>query len=244
MAIFAVRGFFVFAYTVLMTTSIDAPTPTADALRKHLLTRLQQPLPGRAAQRRAAPSLSYGRHYGPPLPNARRAAVLIFLCPSEANGFVIPLTVRPQALSHHPGQVALPGGRQEANESLEETARRETIEELGPDAIPCQWLGQLSDVYVFASNNIVRPFVAWCDRRPTWTPDPSEVEQVIELPLQTLHPPVPWTHQSIHRAMRGAEGNLVPGVHFRAPAIVHDNHCIWGATAMILAELSAVLHPC
>lgn len=90
-------------------------------------------------------------------------------------------------MTHHGGQICLPGGRIEAGESAVDAALREYEEELGlpVDVIRCA--GSLRPIYVFASDNLVDTLV-FTARTPTedWNPDPVEVDDVIEMPVATL----------------------------------------------------------
>src|SRR2546421_5104540 len=95
-----------------------------------LTARVGAGLPGRAAQRVMAHRLAYGRHHGPVPDDARRAAVLLALHRTPA-GWSIPAILRPETMKAHAGQVSLPGGLVEANETLVQAALREVGEELG-----------------------------------------------------------------------------------------------------------------
>jgi hypothetical protein len=86
-------------------------------------------------------------------------------------------------------------------------------------------LGELDDVFTVVSNFLIKPYVARVSARPSYSPDPGEVAEVIEVPLRELgNPGIYWT-----------EERIVPGgerrdVHFFKPG----DHVIWGATARIL----------
>src|SRR5262245_26111075 len=102
----------------------------ASAMAGHLASALAQGLPGRAAQRAMAHGLAYGRHHGPVPDDARQAAVLLALHQAPA-GWSIPAILRPLAMKAHAGQVSLPGGLIEAEETAAQAALREFEEELG-----------------------------------------------------------------------------------------------------------------
>lgn len=214
---------------------------------------------------RLVPELSYGRHRGPARPQSRVAAVAVTLYHCPTQGWVIPLTLRPLNLQHHAGQVCLPGGRVEAGETIFEAAFREFREELGVDAKVTNFCGQLSPQYVYASDNLVHPVVAVIEHPQPWKPDPVEVSQVITLPLSQLETLVTETFSennggSFSRKttgssrvksqgrqvikQRGVEVNSaeVDQLRFRAPVLTHQEHQIWGATALILDQLARVLH--
>jgi 8-oxo-dGTP pyrophosphatase MutT (NUDIX family) len=143
----------------------------------------------------------------------------------------LPLIVRPQHLEHHAGQIGLPGGIIEADETPIDAARRELHEELGVPRHDIDVLGQLSPLYVYGSNHYVIPHVAISAHSPTFIVNVDEVAEVIELPLPYLLDP----------AQIDTEAREHRGVRFRAPYLAFGPHHIWGATAMILGEFAAVL---
>ncbi|WP_197138008.1 NUDIX hydrolase [Crateriforma conspicua] len=151
------------------------------------------------------------------------------------------LTRRPSLLKHHGGQICFPGGRVESGEDTREAALREFAEELGRPALVRQWIGRLACQYVYASDNRVTPWVAWLHKDPTpWCPDPAEVDEVLDLPLETLLRQVVAGNLSRHteiRSVRRGE-HRVGHLQFRTPAFAHGEHKVWGATAMILDELA------
>lgn len=175
--------------------------------------------------------MSYGRHSGPAACDAKVAAVLLLLFPTE-HGWMIPLTLRQPHLSVHAGQVSLPGGSMEAGESTWDTARRETQEELGWDPRLAQLVGPLSPLYVFNSNYLVHPWVAYTTKRPHFIPNEREVARVIEFPVQ------PMPSRNASQRMTIERGKL----HFSAPYWECGPLRIWGATYIILSELAAVLN--
>lgn len=193
-----------------------------------LARRLQEPLPGWPAQVRYQPELSLGRHRGPPPLTARQAAVLVLLYPHEQQWHV-PLMLRPLHMPDHAGQVSLPGGMIEPGETSREAAIREYTEELGAPADDLELLGQLSPLYLFATNFQITPWVATVGAQPRWQPSEREVQRLLEVPLPHLLDPLNTSH--IERRQRGLE--------FRAPCFRWDSEAIWGATSMILAELIA-----
>ena len=200
-----------------------------DDLPTRLTERLQQPLPGAAAHRRFAPDLSYARQAGPAPSDARRAAVMILLYPH--NGcWHLPLTVRPDHLPDHPGQISLPGGMLEYGESTRTAALRELQEELGIGA-DIEILGKLSPLFVYVSNFLVTPWIGALSERPQFQPSADEVADVLEVPLDHL-----LTEENIGDRLVSRRG-----VQYRAPHFCWEEHCVWGATAMMLSELVEVL---
>jgi len=182
-----------------------------------------------AARRRLEPELSYGRHAGPAPTTARPAAVMILLYRRDGR-WHLPLTVRPVTLAKHGGQISLPGGTVEPDESSHDAAVRELGEELGV-AGTVEPLGQLHDCYVFASDFVVTPWVAATACEPQWRLDANEVERVVEMPLDMLLNPQAVGNMTIER------GPLV----FRAPCYRMGTDCVWGTTSVILGELAEAL---
>ena len=99
-------------------------------VRQQIARSLARGLPGAAAQRLFEPELAYGRHAGPAAVDARQAAVLVLVYFQGGTWFV-PVTVRTPGMREHAGQIALPGGAVEAEETPRQAALREFKEELG-----------------------------------------------------------------------------------------------------------------
>jgi 8-oxo-dGTP pyrophosphatase MutT (NUDIX family) len=202
------------------------------AMMELLRTALAGELPGRSAQRWMAHRLAYGRHHGPIPAGARKAAVLLALQRS-GTGWSLPAILRSETMKTHAGQVSLPGGLMEADETVAQTALREFEEELGGAAADrLQVVGQLSPVYVFVSDFEVTPVVAVCDGALEFAPNPQEVAAVVDLPLDRLTDPNVRGEHLIERR----------GLSFTVPHFAIAGQRIWGATSLILAEFVAVLH--
>src|SRR5262245_56224704 len=124
----------------------------------HLGAALAGGLPGRNSHRAMAHRLAYGRHHGPIPDDARRAAGLVALLPAAA-GWCIPAILRPKTMKAHAGQVSLPGGLIESDETVAQTALREFEEELGAPTGGLRVIGRLTPIYVFVSGFEVTPLV-------------------------------------------------------------------------------------
>jgi 8-oxo-dGTP pyrophosphatase MutT (NUDIX family) len=208
---------------------IDWDQTEPEALAAALRQALARGLPGRAAQRAMAHRLAYGRHHGPIPADARQAAVLVALHPA-ANGWSVPAILRPVAMRAHAGQVSLPGGMVELDETPEQTALREFEEELGASAATLEVIGRLTPVYVFVSGFVITPLIAVSPQPLVFRPNPDEVAAVLELPLVDL----------LDEAHRGRHTIERRGLTFTVPHFAVAGYEVWGATSLILAEFVAL----
>lgn len=204
---------------------------TFEACLTHLRRRLAQPLPGQAAQFRMAPRYRQDAELadvrGKP---CREAAVLALLHPLADDAPALVLTVRPPDMKHHGGQIAFPGGRREADEARETTALREAEEEVGLPQDQVDLLGPLTPLYIPPSNFCVYPFVGAVEQHPDLYPADEEVAEILHVPLARLL--APTTHREEPWTLRGREVVV--------PYFSIAEHKVWGATAMMLAELLAL----
>ncbi len=193
---------------------------------------LRQSLPGRTAQVLMAP---HPRPLDPPSAThePRRAGVLLLLYSVEENGqLFLVLTRRTESVAYHKGQISLPGGAQDAQDtSPAHTALREACEEVGICRDDVRLLGRLTPVYIEASDFWIEPFVAYAPRRPAFKVQPDEVAEILEVPI---------THFLGDRN-RAVEDWLLHDTPMRVPYFNVFGHKVWGATAMVLAEFAAVL---
>ncbi len=159
----------------------------------------------------------------------RVAAVLCALVMREE--WQVILTQRPETMPSHPGQIAFPGGKAEPEESIAQTALRETEEEIGVGASNIQLLGRLPS-FNAVSRYRITPFVGVVDSNAVITPDPREVESVFEVPLSFLMN----TSNHIRREVFFDEKNHVLfDMPYDEADGTHRN--IWGMTAMTLYRL-------
>ncbi len=154
------------------------------------------------------------------------AAVMLLLWP-EPDGLKLLLTRRAQHLRHHPGQISLPGGKIEPEESASEAALRETEEEVGLCASHIQLLGSLPLINT-STGFVVSPWLGFIAQKPQWCINPNEVDSLIELPLALALSP---RHRTSLWFERKQQKQLL---HF----IPYQGSLIWGATAAILQQLA------
>lgn len=158
------------------------------------------------------------------------AAVLICLV-ERPDGPGLLLTQRTTHLRDHPGQISLPGGRAEDTDtSLRATALREAQEEIGLSPDQVEILGDLAN-YDTVTGYRIHPVVGWL--RQPFMPriDPYEVDEVFELPLSWVIDPKNHQRRSFRRGAMTRTYYVLP----------YRNRFIWGATAGILINFSALL---
>lgn len=207
-------------------------TAALATLQSFLDRRLTEPLPGTEAQLEMAPAYrmepEQARVDGK---DCREAAVLALVHP-HAEGLAVLLTVRHGDLHDHAGQVSFPGGSREAGESCQHTALREAHEETGlpPEAVTLH--GALTPLFIPPTAFCVYPFVGTTGASIGFTPDPREVDRIVHAPLGRLLDP----------SVRCCEPWYLHGTNVMVPYFDVAGCTVWGATAMMLAELVAVLH--
>lgn len=199
-----------------------------DRLRHRLATL---PLPGRDAMLTMAPA---GRGFMPieeaRANGCREASTLVLLYPVAGEVKVV-LTLRTAHLKDHSGQVSFPGGRLELGEDAVDCALREAWEELGIPADAVEVLGHLTPLHIGPSNFCLWPVLAVSQERPAFAIHDAEVAELIECPVARLLDP----------AFLGSEERVLQsGQRREVPFYNCQGHKVWGATAMILAELAAV----
>ena len=197
---------------------------------RRLRHRLEDPLPGLDAQSTMAPAY----RADPSVlavdgKDCREAGVLALLFPDGATPMVV-LTVRRDHLPDHAGQISFPGGQREPGESLRRTALREAHEEVNLDPDRVDVLGALTPLYIQPSNYCVHPFVGVAAEPPPLHPTDAEVGAILRVPLPRLLAP----------STRMWETWTLQGREVDVPFFAVDDHKVWGATAMMLAEFLAL----
>jgi len=197
---------------------------------RELKFRLLSDLPGHKTQKlmRAKPHVKI--HYESSLKNAIPASVLILFFQSGDNIKFI-LTERTHNVDTHKGQISLPGGMQEKNESLEKTAIRETDEEIGVREKDINIIGSLSSLYVPVSGFNIYPWIGWTGSEPKLKLNPREVESAFSVSISDLLD---------DNKINEEEWNLY-GMPIDVPFFLFHRFKVWGATAMILSELKQVI---
>ena len=205
-----------------------------DEFQTWLRHRLDQPLPGLDAQLKMASINRTERFRNLKVPdNAKQSAVLLLLYPNAESNIMLPMQQRTAYKGVHSRQIGLPGGGVEPFDSdYEDTALRETHEEIGVPRQKVELLGRLSKIYIPPSNYIVQPVVGIAHQRPEFVLDPVEVKALLEAPIQSF-----TDEDAVTTAMvKGRDQQ-----EFEVPCFKVDGHVVWGATAMIMSEFREIM---
>ncbi|EJL61354.1 NUDIX hydrolase [Flavobacterium sp. CF136] len=162
----------------------------------------------------------------------RIAAVMMLFYPKNGKTHLV-LIVRNAYDGVHSSQIAFPGGKYEISDAnFQETALRETHEEVGISSEKIEIIKQFTPMYIPPSNFLVHPFLGISSQELSFYPDIREVADIIELPLSVF-----LNDEIIIEATLSTSY----AANVLVPAFNIQNHVVWGATAMILSELRDVL---
>ena len=201
-----------------------------ESLGSALRRALGGPLPKASAHKRMAPRPRTGWKPDVLPTNCRDAAALLLLYPKNAVTHLL-LTVRTDHLPTHQGQVSLPGGGVERDETTVEAALREGWEEVGIRPEQVDILGLLSPLHIPVSGFILHPVVAFAEQRPELRARQGEVARILEVSVEGLC--------SAERVRE--ETRVFAGQSYEVPFFLVDGCKVWGATAMVLAEFLCLL---
>ncbi len=203
---------------------------TINKIAEQIKERLKKPLPGNEAHLTTRIKTKSEVTFPNTQETARPAAVLILLFPFE-DEIQFFLTKRTEDVEHHKGQISLPGGIRENDESLNETALRETKEEVGIDSTKIIISGSLTPFFIPVTGYIVHPFIGWCKEKPSTKIHDVEVNQLFSVSItELMDEKILQTEQW---NIRGYDA-IVPYYNF--------GKCkVWGATAAILSEFKSIL---
>ena len=159
----------------------------------------------------------------------RKAAVLIPITRLDSdNDSHIVLTVRSENLRSHAGQISLPGGTRDAEDSDDiATALRESEEEIGLPASQVEVIGKLGDM-ALPSGFHITPIVGLIQPGLTFTPALEEVADIFQAPLDLVLDPN--AYKASFMTFNDIERKILE--------LHHEDYRIWGATAAILYHLA------
>lgn len=163
-----------------------------------------------------------------PLKSAGKPAAVLLPIVERPEKLTLLFTQRAKHLKHHAGQVSFPGGKQEqTDDSLLETALRETEEEIGLGRQFIQVIGNLPRYRTISRYEVV-PYISFVQPSFTLSLDANEVDSTFEVPLDFL---LDQQNHLIHWVERGGKRHPI---YF----IPWEDKTIWGATAAFVRNLS------
>ena len=159
-------------------------------------------------------------------PTLRDAAVLIAFTDRPDPGVI--LTQRPQWLRSHAGQVAFPGGKIDPGDrDAIDAALREAEEEIGLNRRDVMVAG-VTEPYRSGSGYLITPVLGVIPPDIAFDPNPDEVEDWFEVPLDILFNPENYDRQQAH--WQGRDRHYYD--------LMWQGRRIWGVTAGIIVNLA------
>lgn len=162
----------------------------------------------------------------------KKAAVMMLFYPKETQTHLA-LILRTSYNGVHSSQIAFPGGKVEVEDfDLQQTALRETYEEIGVHPTNINVVRAFTEVYIPPSNYMVHPFFGYSHDELTFELQEDEVAGLVELPLKEFLDDKIIVTSTMKTSYAGS---------IEVPGFQVKEHFIWGATAMMLSELKETL---
>lgn len=190
-------------------------------------------LGGQEAQFKLAPELRLGYDDEKiKARNPKKAAVLALFYPNENHETCFLLTERASYKGTHSAQISFPGGKIEPQDSnLQETALRETFEEVGINKKHISVIRELTDVYIPPSNFLATPFFGFMNHKSDYSLN-HEVATAIEVKVSDL-----LDDSNVESIlMNTSYMDQIP-----VPCFKLENYVVWGATGMMLSEIKELI---
>lgn len=161
-----------------------------------------------------------------------KAGVMAVFYPNNSGKTHLVLILRKTYKGVHSNQIGFPGGRVEPDDvNLEQTALRETEEEVGIPRNNIEVIRELTRLYIPPSNFWVQPYLGLLDETPTLIPQESEVERILEVDLD---------HFLDHSNFVNQELSTSYSNKMVVPAFKLNEQIVWGATGMMLSEIREI----
>ncbi len=193
------------------------------------------PLPGQSEQLKMAPieRLKELKTQAEASNSAKHAGVLVLFYPDANQKTNLALILRRTYNGVHSAQIGFPGGKSEPEDrNLEHTALRETEEEIGVPQSQVTVLKQLTNIYIPPSNFFVHPYLGIAKITPEFVIQKSEVEALVQVALSDFLDDTVITSRKLSTSY---------ATEIDVPAYLLNDHIVWGATAMMLSEVRALL---
>lgn len=168
-----------------------------------------------------------------PTPNQVRPPVVAPPLSTVPADLDVLLLQRAARMRHHPGQIAFPGGGIDPEDDGPiAAALREANEETGLDPTGVEVLGELPEVPLAVSNNVVTPVVGWWSRPSEIAAvDKTEAASVFRAPVAEMLDPLARGMGVVKR------DDLVHRSHAFQLSPRLGNHVVWGFTGILLSTL-------
>ena len=160
------------------------------------------------------------------------ASVLALFYPDSKNETHFLLTKRASYKGTHSAQISFPGGKLEQKDtSLQQTALRETYEEVGIETDEITIIKEMTNVYIPPSNFLVTPFLGFSNHPLIFTKN-HEVEELIQVSLNDFLNNTVISNTTLSTSY---------ATEITVPCFKLNSYIVWGATAMMLNEIRELL---
>ena len=200
-----------------------------DKLIFHLEKKIDTDLPGNDSHQKMQVDYREKIKFPFIINKAKPAAVLLLLYPNNDQIFFY-LTKRSTSLKYHKGQISLPGGSKEKDETLLETALRETEEEIGINRNKISILGAITPLFIPVTGFMMTPFIGFISKKPLIKLNSIEVDEIFSVNMMDL---INNDRLTTHRQIKGK--------HLNVPYFRLNKHQVWGATSMVLSEFKDII---
>lgn len=183
-----------------------------------------------------------------PIGDYRNSAVIILLQEIKDEYHVV-FEVRSNKLTHQPGDVCLPGGMIEDDETPKETAIREAMEELNLKEDEIQYIGEM-DYFISPYGMFMYPFIGKT-KKEVINPSEHEVDHIFTVPLEFFvnNEPLLFNMEIGPTNQEGFPFHLVNGgknYKFRKGILreyfyEYGEYVIWGFTAQVIKSFVDIL---
>lgn len=165
-----------------------------------------------------------------------KAGVMAVFYPNASGATSLVLILRRKYKGVHSNQIGFPGGREELQDrNLEDTALRETEEEVGIPRDEIKVVRELTKLYIPPSNFWVQPFLGLLNHTPNFIKQESEVARILQVDLDHFLDDSNFVKEELSTSY--SKKMLVP-------AFKLNNQIVWGATGMMLSEIRELFREC